>query len=51
MFQADGVRVTVLVENQVDMLLPDQASPLGTDDTLFESSLMSASPGQFCVTT
>jgi 7,8-dihydropterin-6-yl-methyl-4-(beta-D-ribofuranosyl)aminobenzene 5'-phosphate synthase len=32
MFQADGVRVTVLVENQVDMLLPDQASPLGTDD-------------------
>jgi 7,8-dihydropterin-6-yl-methyl-4-(beta-D-ribofuranosyl)aminobenzene 5'-phosphate synthase len=32
MFQADGVRITVLVENQVDMLLPDQASPLGSDD-------------------
>lgn len=32
MFQADGVKITVLVENQVDMLLPDQTSPLGSDD-------------------
>lgn len=32
MFQADGVTITVLVENQVDMLLPDQASPLDGGD-------------------
>ncbi len=32
MFEADSVTVTVLVENQVDMLLPDQASPTGGDD-------------------
>ncbi|MEU0280481.1 MBL fold metallo-hydrolase [Streptomyces sp. NPDC006195] len=31
MFQADSVTITVLVENQVDMLLPDQASPTGGD--------------------
>ncbi|WP_329387947.1 MBL fold metallo-hydrolase [Streptomyces sp. NBC_01716] len=29
MFEADSVTITVLVENQVDMLLPDQASPAG----------------------
>ncbi|MFD5893965.1 MBL fold metallo-hydrolase [Streptomyces sp. NPDC060366] len=29
MFEADSVTITVLVENQVDMLLPDQASPTG----------------------
>jgi len=32
MFQADSVTVTVLVENQVDMLLPNQASPVDSDD-------------------
>ncbi|WP_329087108.1 MBL fold metallo-hydrolase [Streptosporangium sp. NBC_01469] len=32
MFQAESVTITVLVENWVDMLLPDQASPLGSDD-------------------
>lgn len=32
MTQADGVTITVLVENWVDMLLPDQASPSDTDD-------------------
>ncbi len=32
MFQADSVSITVLVENWVDMLLPDQASPVGSDD-------------------
>jgi len=31
-FDADSVTITVLVENQVDMLLPDQASPAGADD-------------------
>ncbi len=30
MSQADSVTITVLVENWVDMLLPDQASPTGT---------------------
>jgi len=32
MFQADGVTITVVVENQIDMLLADQASPVGSDD-------------------
>lgn len=32
MFEADSVTVTVLVENHVDMLLPDQPSPLGGQD-------------------
>ncbi len=32
MFEADSVTVTVLVENWVDMLLPDQASPLNSVD-------------------
>ncbi|BCB78355.1 MBL fold metallo-hydrolase [Phytohabitans flavus] len=32
MFEADSVTITVLVENQVDMLLPEQASPAGADD-------------------
>jgi len=31
-FQADSVTITVLVENWVDMLLPDQASPAGSED-------------------
>lgn len=32
MFEADSVTVTVLVENWVDMLLPDQPSPSDTED-------------------
>lgn len=32
MFEADSVTVTVLVENQVDMLLADQQSPAGSGD-------------------
>ncbi|WP_022887310.1 MBL fold metallo-hydrolase [Glaciibacter superstes] len=32
MFQADSVTITVLVENQVDMLLPDQDSPVDSGD-------------------
>lgn len=32
MFQADSVSITVLVENWVDMLLPDQSSPLDSED-------------------
>jgi 7,8-dihydropterin-6-yl-methyl-4-(beta-D-ribofuranosyl)aminobenzene 5'-phosphate synthase len=32
MFEADSVTVTVLVENQVDMLLADQESPAGSGD-------------------
>jgi 7,8-dihydropterin-6-yl-methyl-4-(beta-D-ribofuranosyl)aminobenzene 5'-phosphate synthase len=32
MFQADSVTITVLVENWVDMLLPDQDSPRGSGD-------------------
>jgi len=32
MFQADSVTITVLVENQVDMLLPGQDSPVGSGD-------------------
>lgn len=32
MFAADSVTITVLVENQVDMLLPDQESPAGSLD-------------------
>jgi 7,8-dihydropterin-6-yl-methyl-4-(beta-D-ribofuranosyl)aminobenzene 5'-phosphate synthase len=32
MFKADSVQITVLVDNQVDMLLPDQDSPLGTNN-------------------
>jgi 7,8-dihydropterin-6-yl-methyl-4-(beta-D-ribofuranosyl)aminobenzene 5'-phosphate synthase len=32
MFEADSLTITVLVENQIDMLLPDQESPLGSED-------------------
>jgi 7,8-dihydropterin-6-yl-methyl-4-(beta-D-ribofuranosyl)aminobenzene 5'-phosphate synthase len=32
MFKADSVRITILVDNQIDMLLPDQDSPLGAND-------------------
>jgi len=32
MFQADSVKITVLVENWIDMLLADQSSPLDSGD-------------------